>query len=290
MRVLGIDVGTSRTGVAISDPLGVTCAPLPVIRERDGEKALLRVVAIADEYSAGEIVVGLPRPLGGGTNEQMAAVVAFKERLATLTAIPVVAWDERYHLETCREWREEDGRAGFGRCVLHAAGLSRLAVQELTGEKDERLVFRTTRAGESYPVKKKKRRSARAWITRIVVVVGFFAFLYGVYTAVNRGHEWLQARAAETTTTTLAASVRVTISPGMTVTQIGQLLEDKGVIASATGFVDLVDSRGSETKLQPGTYQLPTKSQLITIVDKLEKGRVPPRSKSPSPRASPQAR
>ena len=101
-------------------------------------------------------------------------------------------------------------------------------------------------AGESYPVKKKrKRRSARAWVTRIVVVVGFLAFMWGVYTVVNRGHEWLQAKAAETTSTTLAASVKVTISPGMTATQIGQLLEDKGVISSASAFVDLVESRGS---------------------------------------------
>ncbi len=93
---MGIDVGTSRTGVAISDSLGVTCAPLPVIRERNRERVLLRIVAIADEHGAGEIVVGLPRPLGGGTNEQMKAVVAFKERLATLTPTPILTWDERY--------------------------------------------------------------------------------------------------------------------------------------------------------------------------------------------------
>jgi UPF0755 protein len=129
------------------------------------------------------------------------------------------------------------------------------------------------RAGESYPAKKKKkRRSGRAWVTRVIVVVGFLAFMFGVYTVVNRGHEWLQARAADTTSTTLPASVKVIISPGMTATQIGQLLEDKGVVASATAFVDLVDSRGSETKLQPGTYQLPTNAQLVTVVEKLEKG------------------
>jgi UPF0755 protein len=128
------------------------------------------------------------------------------------------------------------------------------------------------RAGESYPVKKKKRRSPKAWITRVIVVVGFFAFLFGVYTAVNRGHEWLQAKAAETTSTSLAASVKVTISPGMTAVQIAQLLENKGVISSATEFVDLVDSRGSEDKLQPGTYTLPTNSQLVTVIAKLETG------------------
>jgi UPF0755 protein len=132
-------------------------------------------------------------------------------------------------------------------------------------------------AGESYPAKKKrKRRGVKGWITRIVVVVGFVAFMFGVYTVFNRGHEWLQAKAAETTTSTVLASVKVIISPGMTATQIGQLLEDKGIISSAAAFVDLVDSRGSEEKLQPGTYTLSTKAQLIAIVDSLEKGQSTP--------------
>jgi putative Holliday junction resolvase len=94
--VLGIDVGTNRTGVAISDPLEVTCTPLPVIRERDQAKVLLTVVALAAENDAGEIVVGLPRPLRGGPNEQMETVRAFSERLAGMTKTPVLTWDERY--------------------------------------------------------------------------------------------------------------------------------------------------------------------------------------------------
>jgi UPF0755 protein len=128
-------------------------------------------------------------------------------------------------------------------------------------------------AGESYPVKKKrKRRGVKAWATRMVVVVGFVAFMFGVYTVANRTHDWLLAKAAETTSTSLASSVKVVISPGLTPAQIGQLLEAKGIVSSASAFVDLVQSRGSADKLQPGTYTLPTKAQLITIVDKLEKG------------------
>jgi UPF0755 protein len=130
------------------------------------------------------------------------------------------------------------------------------------------------RAGESYPVKRRrrKRRGWKGWITRVVVVVGFFAFLLGVYNVATRTHDWLQAKAAETTSTTVASSVKVTISPGMSAAQIGQLLEDKGVIDSATAFVEMVNARGSEDKLQPGTYTLSTKAQLVSIVDKLEKG------------------
>jgi putative Holliday junction resolvase len=94
--VLGIDLGTSRTGIALSDPLGITCAPLPVVRERDQAEVLLRVIALADEHGADEILIGLPRPLKGGSNAQLESVVAFKERLAASTEKPVVAWDERF--------------------------------------------------------------------------------------------------------------------------------------------------------------------------------------------------
>lgn len=126
------------------------------------------------------------------------------------------------------------------------------------------------RAGERPP--SKKRRSKRGWAVRVVVVVGFLAFIFGVYSVVMRGAEWLDAQASATTSTTAPATVRVIISPGMTATQIGDLLEKKGVVSSATAFVDLVDSRKSAEKLQPGTYQLPTDALLVSIVSRLERG------------------
>jgi putative transcription antitermination factor YqgF len=70
--------------------------PLPVIRERDEGKVLLRVVAVAEEQGAEEIVVGLPRPLGGGSNQQLEAVTAFAERLTEAAKVAVVTWDERF--------------------------------------------------------------------------------------------------------------------------------------------------------------------------------------------------
>jgi len=93
---LGIDLGTSRTGVALSDVLEITCTPLPVIRERNEDKVLLTIIALAEEHGAHEIVVGLPLPLRGGSNEQSEKVVAFTERLAAATAKPVNTWDERF--------------------------------------------------------------------------------------------------------------------------------------------------------------------------------------------------
>jgi putative Holliday junction resolvase len=85
--VLGIDLGASRTGIALSDPLAITCSPMPVIHERDEDKVLAAIVDLADEYGADEIVVGLP---------QSVTVLAFKERLGAATSRKVVTWDERF--------------------------------------------------------------------------------------------------------------------------------------------------------------------------------------------------
>jgi putative Holliday junction resolvase len=69
---------------------------MPVVHERDEGKVLAAIVDLADEYGADEIVIGLPRPLKGGRNEQSDTVLAFKERLAGSTTRTVVTWDERF--------------------------------------------------------------------------------------------------------------------------------------------------------------------------------------------------
>ena len=96
MRVLGIDFGSSRTGLALSDPMGVTCSPLETVEERDENRLLEKIVAVTRREEVGEIVVGFPRPLGGGSNAQSNAAVAFGTRLQAMTAVPVRMWDERF--------------------------------------------------------------------------------------------------------------------------------------------------------------------------------------------------
>jgi len=96
MRILGIDLGRSRTGLALSDTEELTCAPLAVIAEKDEQALLRRVVAVAEEHGVKEIVVGLPRPLGGGTNRQLESVLDFRARLERIAPVPVLGWDERF--------------------------------------------------------------------------------------------------------------------------------------------------------------------------------------------------
>jgi putative holliday junction resolvase len=91
-----VDLGRSRTGLALSDPLGITCRPFGIVAERDEERLIVKIVTVAEEEEVGEIVVGLPRPLSGGTNRQMESVLSFTERLDHAVAVPVGVWDERF--------------------------------------------------------------------------------------------------------------------------------------------------------------------------------------------------
>lgn len=96
MRYLGVDLGDARTGLALSDPVGVTCAPLAVIHERDRSRLCEKIAEFAKENGVGRIVVGLPRSLSGGTNPQSESVWAFVEQLRQCLDIEVATWDERF--------------------------------------------------------------------------------------------------------------------------------------------------------------------------------------------------
>lgn len=92
-RYLGVDYGTKRIGVAISDGLGLTARPLEVVSRPDLETALRRIV---DEYPVDEVVVGLPTALGGHEGESATAARKLGEEIGELLAIPVHFIDERF--------------------------------------------------------------------------------------------------------------------------------------------------------------------------------------------------
>lgn len=116
MRVLGIDLGGTRTGLALSDPLGLICSPLGTIVERDAGALTRKIVEAAGEHGVGRIVIGLPRPLSGGTNEQIETVLSFRARLERETDIRVVTWDERFTSKLA----EQAGRSAAPRDAVAA--------------------------------------------------------------------------------------------------------------------------------------------------------------------------
>lgn len=107
MRVLGLDIGEKRIGVAVSDPSGTVATPLTVL---DAPSVLGDGVALArivEDYEAEVLVVGLPVSLAGEEGPQAARVRRAAERLASLVALPLVFADERLtSVEASRRMRE----------------------------------------------------------------------------------------------------------------------------------------------------------------------------------------
>lgn len=94
IRILALDVGTVRVGVAVSDPLGMTAQPLEVIHRRktDLNGRILELIA---EYEVQQIVVGRPLQLDGQAGLAVAGVDEVVRNLAERTDVPIEMWDER---------------------------------------------------------------------------------------------------------------------------------------------------------------------------------------------------
>lgn len=110
-RVLGVDPGSRRIGVAVSDPSGLIASPLQVVeRTRSAPPALAEVARIARDYEVVRIIVGLPIGLNG--QEGRAARAARRDGgvLATLVDVPVEFHDERFTTVTAERLGRERGR------------------------------------------------------------------------------------------------------------------------------------------------------------------------------------
>jgi putative Holliday junction resolvase len=90
---LGVDFGTTRIGLAISDPLGLTARPLSVVPRSE---VLEEVVNLVKEQDIGTIVVGLPTGLSGGEGVSATEARKLAEEIRTVTGVDVVMVDERF--------------------------------------------------------------------------------------------------------------------------------------------------------------------------------------------------
>jgi putative Holliday junction resolvase len=118
MRVLGLDVGDRRTGVAISDPQGILATPLTVLASRDEDAVIEEILGLVGRHNVEHIVVGLPRQLSGELGKQANKVTAFADKLSlqakrrSLGQLHVRLWDER--LSTKAAQRLKTGTGGHG--------------------------------------------------------------------------------------------------------------------------------------------------------------------------------
>ena len=96
MRVLGLDVGDRRIGVALSDPLGLTAQPLIVLERRGLAKDLEALCAMVQRHDVEAVIVGLPLTLRGERGVQAEKVASFSDALRRRVAVPVQFIDERF--------------------------------------------------------------------------------------------------------------------------------------------------------------------------------------------------
>ena len=95
MKIMGIDYGDARTGVAISDLLCSIVGSTAVVPSRNTEKAIADIVKLAKDNMVGEIVVGLPRNMDGSEGPRAELCREFAAKLEAATGLMVTMWDER---------------------------------------------------------------------------------------------------------------------------------------------------------------------------------------------------
>ena len=98
MRIMGIDFGSRTTGVAVSDPLGITAQGVETIVRKDENKlrqTCARIEELIKEYEIEEIVLGYPKNMNNTAGERAEKTEAFKAMLERRTGKPVILWDER---------------------------------------------------------------------------------------------------------------------------------------------------------------------------------------------------
>ena len=95
MRIMAIDYGDARTGVAVSDPTGSLAGQTFLIKSRKEDVVLSELVRLAKEQGAEELVMGYPRNMDGTLGPRAEKYAAFADRLREASGLPVVLWDER---------------------------------------------------------------------------------------------------------------------------------------------------------------------------------------------------
>jgi putative Holliday junction resolvase len=96
MRVVALDYGSARCGVAVSDPTGTLATPAEPVLQPATRKGFRRLLDRLSELGAERVVVGLPLSLSGGDSAQTAETRVFAERLRAAVRVPVELYDERF--------------------------------------------------------------------------------------------------------------------------------------------------------------------------------------------------
>ena len=110
MRILALDMGERRVGIAVSDPTGTIARPLRARVRGSREEDFAAITALVAEHDVELVVVGQPLSLDGAEGPQARRVARYAEALAARLPVPVVAWDERFTTVAAEEILRQNRR------------------------------------------------------------------------------------------------------------------------------------------------------------------------------------
>ncbi len=190
VRYLGLDVGTRRIGVAVSDELGLTAQPVLTLDRRGNRRDALRSLArLCRRFGVAGIVVGNPLHLSGEMSPHAAKTQAFAGELGELTGLPIFLWDERL---TTREAHQ----------VLYEAGHMRQEHRKVVDQVAATLILQSfldkKRAVAAKQARALRLQGRRAEIAALIepkdLIVMFYGEVWNLIEDVRRSMSWFWTR------------------------------------------------------------------------------------------------
>jgi putative Holliday junction resolvase len=117
-RILGLDVGDRRIGVAVSDELGLTAQPVLTLTRKNRRQDLGSLARLVRKYGCSRVVVGNPLYLSGDISPQALKAQAFAQALQLETNVELTLWDERLSTTEAHRHLDAAGRTGNRRGVI----------------------------------------------------------------------------------------------------------------------------------------------------------------------------
>lgn len=136
VRILGLDIGDKRIGVALSDLSGILASPHSVIERTDEVQDVTAIAKIIDQYQVRKIIVGLPITMQGDVGEQAVKVQAFTDRLAHHIDVPLEFRDERMTTISARRLMQESRRKKIKQKKTDDSQAAAVILQGYLDEKD----------------------------------------------------------------------------------------------------------------------------------------------------------
>ena len=112
MKIMAVDFGDARTGLAVCDRTEFLASPVGVLHEKDFDQCVKKVSYAVEEYGVGEVVVGYPRNMNGTAGERAQKCELFAQKLGELVAVPVRLWDERSTTVSATNYLNETNTRG----------------------------------------------------------------------------------------------------------------------------------------------------------------------------------